>query len=166
MRQKVVSKKTTNKARRLFNKYFIDATTDAKIQFFRYFFVGGIAAVVNIGALFVLKESGVNLIVANIIGFTLGLIVNYLLSRKFVFAEEKMENGVFEFITYAVIGVIGLAIDTFLVWLFTEQMGLWYIFSKVLSTVIVFVWNFVARKVLYMYANRLKKGKDGEAKSK
>jgi len=164
MKEKIVSKKATGKIAALSNKLFMEETTDAKIQFLRYFFVGGIAAVVNIGALFVLKESGVNLIVANIIGFTLGLIVNYLLSRKFVFAKEKMENGIFEFVSYAVIGVIGLAIDTFLVWLFTEQIGMWYIISKVLSTVIVFVWNFVARKVLYINANRSKKGKDAKAK--
>ena len=39
-----------------FNKLFFEKTDDVKIQFFRYLFVGGFAAVINIGSLFVLKE--------------------------------------------------------------------------------------------------------------
>lgn len=160
LEEDILSKKASNRLEKLINKYFKEATSDTKIQFFRYLFVGGLAAVVNVGSLFILKENGLNLIVANIIAFTLGLIVNYLLSRKFVFAEEKMDNGVFEFITYAVIGIVGLLLDTLFVWLFTESFGLWYMLSKVISTGLVFIWNFTGRKGLYIIANRFKEGEE------
>jgi len=131
-------------------KLFKEKTDNTFIQFFRYLFVGGIAAVVNIGMLYVFTDI-INLyyIISNILSFILGLIVNYVLSKKFVFQEETTISKSKEFLIYAIIGVIGLGIDTLLVWLFTDIIGLYYMISKLISTMIVFIWNFGARKVLY-----------------
>ena len=88
-------------------------------------------------------------VLSNIFSFTLGLLANYLLSKKFVFQEKTKISKTKEFIIYSIIGIIGLGIDTVLVWFFTDIIFIYYIFSKIISTGIVFVWNFGARKVLY-----------------
>lgn len=125
-------------------------TNNTLIQFFRYFFVGGIAAVVNIGFLYLLTDlAHFHYIISNIISFTMGLVVNYILSKKFVFQEETTLSKSKEFIIYAIIGVIGLGIDTLLIWLFTDLIHIYYMVSKIISTMLVFIWNFGARKVLY-----------------
>ena len=148
----------SNKSSNLLYKLFIEKTDDVKIQFFRYLFVGGFAAVVNIGSLYILKEFiNFNYIIANIIGFTIGLIVNYILSRLLVFAKEETMNKTFEFIVYTIIGVVGLGLDTLFIWLFTEKLAVYYMLSKVISTGLVFIWNFSARKVMYIIANKLRK---------
>lgn len=135
----------------LFYRLCIEKTDDTKIQFFRYIFVGGMAAVVNIGSLFALKECAhIHYLLANVIGFLLGLITNYLLSKALVFTKENTMGKIAEFISYAIIGVIGLGFDTFFVWLFTDIMTFYYMLSKIISTFLVFIWNFVARKVMYM----------------
>lgn len=134
------------------NKLFREATDNTIIQFFRYLFVGGIAAVVNIGMLYVFTDiMHINYIISNILSFTLGLFTNYILSKKFVFQGETSISKTKEFIIYAIIGVLGLGIDTFLVWLFTDVFKVYYMLSKLISTMIVFVWNFGARKVLYKF---------------
>lgn len=134
------------------NKLFREATDNTIIQFFRYLFVGGIAAVVNIGMLYVFTDIiHINYIISNILSFTLGLFTNYILSKKFVFQGETSISKTKEFIIYAIIGVLGLGIDTFLVWLFTDVFKVYYMISKLISTLIVFVWNFGARKVLYKF---------------
>lgn len=92
---------------------------------------------------------GIYYIVSNILSFTLGLIVNYILSKKTVFTQDVSISKYKEFIIYAIIGVIGLLFDTLLLWLFTDKLALFYLISKILSTFIVFIWNFGARKVLY-----------------
>jgi putative flippase GtrA len=51
---------------------------------------------------------------------------------------------------YGVIGLVGLLFDTGLMYFFTEIIHFYYMFSKVISTLIVLLWNFSARKVLYM----------------
>lgn len=148
--------------KQLLYRLCIEKTDDTKIQFFRYIFVGGTAAVVNIGSLFVLKECcHIHYLIANIIGFLLGLITNYLLSKALVFTKENTMSKITEFASYAIIGVIGLGFDTFFVWLFTDLIALYYMVSKIISTFLVFIWNFVARKVMYMLLP--KKEERGEA---
>ncbi len=129
---------------------FKEKTNNTFIQFFRYLFVGGIAAVVNIGMLYVFTDIiHIHYIISNILSFIMGLSINYILSKKFVFQEETKISSSKEFLIYAIIGVIGLGIDTLLVWLFTDILSIYYMISKLISTMIVFIWNFGARKILY-----------------
>ena len=136
--------------KKLINKFFIQKTDNLLMQFIRYFFVGGIAAVVNVGLLFIFTEiCNINYVISNIFAFIFGLIVNYCLSKKIVFTNENHVNKYFEFIMYAVIGVIGLGIDTLMLFIFTDKFKIYYMLSKIISTMITFVWNFIARKLLY-----------------
>lgn len=131
-------------------KLFKEKTDNVFIQFFRYLFVGGFAAIVNIGMLYVFTDIlYLYYLVSNILSFILGLIVNYLLSKKFVFQDETSISKTKEFIIYTIIGVIGLGLDTLFVWLFTDLTKIYYMLSKLISTAFVFIWNFGARKILY-----------------
>lgn len=136
--------------KKMWSQFFIEKTDNVILQFIRYFFVGGVAAVVNIGMLYVFTDlCHIYYLVSNVISFILGLIVNYILSKKLVFQDETTISKTKEFLIYAIIGVVGLGIDTLLIGLFTSVMNIYYMLSKILSTMIVFVWNFGARKVLY-----------------
>lgn len=136
--------------KKILNKLFIEKTTDTKIQFLRYLFVGGFAAVVNIGSLYVFTEiCNMYYLIANILGFILGLLTNYFLSKLLVFAKEGNFSKFIEFIIYAIIGVVGLGLDTLFLWIFTT-MGIYYLISKLISTALVFIWNFTARKLTYI----------------
>lgn len=142
----------------LINKLFIEQTTDIKIQFFRYIIVGGLSAIVNIGALYVFTEYlHIYYIQSNIIGFVLGLITNYTLSRLFVFAKEDEMNKALEFIIYAIIGIIGLLLDSVFIWIFTNEMKIYYMLGKIISTAMVFIWNFFARKMIYIIIRKNKR---------
>ena len=107
--------------KKMFDKIFIEKTKNTKIQFFRYIFVGGISAIINIGSLYIFTEI-VNLyyLLSNILGFLLGLITNYVLSKILVFTNEEKFNKIIEFTIYTIIGLIGLELDTLLLWLFTS----------------------------------------------
>ena len=145
------------KMKKLIYKLFLEKTEDTKLQFFRYIFVGGFAAVVNIGSLYVLTEFiHLHYLLANVLGFILGLITNYLLSKWLVFSKENNINKVTEFIIYAVIGIVGLGLDTGFVWLFTT-IGIYYMLSKIISTGLVFIWNFFARKIIYVIIDKKEK---------
>ena len=158
--QKNDTKNRKKMENRLMYRLFIEKTDNSKIQFFRYIFVGGFAAVVNIGSLYIFKEAlHMHYLIANILGFVLGLITNYLLSKYFVFAKEKSINKILEFIIYAIIGVVGLGFDTMFMWIFTDKVGMYFMISKLLSTGIVFIWNFGGKKLLYMLIDKKIGGK-------
>lgn len=134
---------------------FLKETRDTKLQFFRYLFVGGFAAIVNIGSLYIFKEYfKIDYLIANVMGFLLGLIVNYTLSKKLIFTKENGLNKTAEFSTYGIIGVLGLVLDTLFMWLGTSIIGIYYLLSKIISTSVVFIWNFSARKILYIIIDK------------
>lgn len=124
-------------------------TTNAMVQFFRYAFVGGFAAVVDWGVVWLVERLGAHYQVGVVCGFFAGLTVNFLLSKWLVFQVEKARTGAGgEFLGYALIGAVGLLLTMGLVHALTEWIGLYFMVSKIIATLIVLVWNFVARKFL------------------
>ena len=99
------------------------------------------------GSLFLITTIGVNYLISVIFAFVIGLAVNYGLSKLLVF-EKSSVNGKIEFLVYGIIGVIGLGFTEIIMYVLTEIAGLYFMVSKVIATIIVLVWNFVARKII------------------
>ena len=136
-----------------FKSLFITKSSNTFIQFFRYIFVGGVAFLADGGSLFLITTIGVNYLISVIFAFVIGLAVNYGLSKLLVF-ENSSVNGKIEFLVYGIIGVIGLGFTEIIMYVLTEIAGLYFMVSKVIATIIVLVWNFVARKIT-LYRNCL-----------
>ncbi|MCI5119638.1 MAG: GtrA family protein [Candidatus Electrothrix sp. AUS4] len=81
-------------------------------------------------------------------GFTIGLLVNYSLAVKFVFRESKLDDKKSEFLIYSIIGVFGLLFTLALMWLLTDVLSIHYTISKAAAVVLVFLFNFYARKTI------------------
>jgi putative flippase GtrA len=115
-------------------------------EFLRYAIVGGMAFCIDIAVLFILTEYyHVYYLLSNIFAFSMGLLTNYILSIIWVFHNRQLKNTKQEFIFFAIIGLLGLGIGQFLLWSFTV-CGLYYLYSKIIATVVVFLWNFIVRK--------------------
>ena len=116
------------------------------MEFFRYAIVGGIAFCIDVTVLFILTEYGdVYYLISNIFAFSIGLLTNYMLSIVWVFNERRLDSIKEEFISFAIIGLVGLGIGQFILWGFTVG-GLYYMYSKIIATMVVFIWNFIVRK--------------------
>lgn len=119
------------------------------IECFKYFWVGLVSAIVNFILLYIFTSLlKIYYIVSNILAFTVSVLVNYYCSKKFVFTKQ-VNNPKKELLIYIIIGIIGLGLDTILLWLITERIGLFYMLGKILTTGIVFFWNYGVRKLLY-----------------
>ncbi len=128
---------------------FVAPTNNTLLQLFRYGFVGGVAFVVDYGSLYVLTEFlSVPYLWSAAIAFILGLVTNYLLSISWVFKKNATMQRWQEFLFFAIIGVIGLGFNELIMYVGTDMLHLHYMLSKLISTVIVFFWNFFARKYL------------------
>jgi putative flippase GtrA len=117
-------------------------------QLVRYTFVGGLAFLVDFGLLYVLTDgAGLYYLLSATLSFLAGLVVNYVLSVSWVFSRRTLESRWAEFLIFAIIGVVGVGLNALFMWLFTEVVGLHYLVSKMGSAVLVFLWNFFARKL-------------------
>ena len=131
------------------SKIIIKKTNNGFIQFVRYGLVSVIALAVDFGGMVLLVELlSIHYLVAATVSFISGLAVNYLLSRAWVFTERKYESRVKEFIIFTSIGIVGLLLNNSIMWLAVEKIGIYYIFSKIIATILVFFWNFGLRKML------------------
>lgn len=128
---------------------FVAPTTNWLLQLFRYGFVGGAAFVIDYGTLFVLTHyAGVPYLWSAAVAFILGLVTNYLISISWVFQHNGKMRVWQEFLFFAVIGIIGLLLNELIMYVGTDLCHLHYMVSKLVSTAIVFFWNFFARKFL------------------
>lgn len=119
-------------------------------QVLQYTWVALVGLVVDFGTLVLLTEfAHVNYLMSAVAGFLAGLAVNFVLSERFVFSSPKFEAVWFRFVIFGVIGLIGLGLLTALMWLQVQVLGLSYILAKVVATVIVYAWNFLARRWMY-----------------
>lgn len=116
-------------------------------QLFRYTIVGGIAFVADYGSLYVLTEYvHLHHLYSAAIAFVVGLTINYLLSTSWVFSVHKTGNRYVEFMVFALIGICGLGFNELIIYVGTDVCQLHYMASKIISTILVFFWNFFARK--------------------
>ena len=67
---------------------------------------------------------------------------------RFVFATDGSKYNVKDFIVFVVLSTIGLGITVVSMYALTDVLGLYYMYSKVISTAIVMIFNFVTRKIL------------------
>lgn len=133
----------------LLNKLFVLPTQSTLLQLFRYGFVGGVAFIADYATLYLCTEFlGIHHLISAACAFTLGLVVNYLLSILWVFANHTQNNRWVEFLVFAIIGIFGLGLNEVIIYLGTDIAGLHYMLSKLISTAIVFFWNFFARKII------------------
>ena len=126
-------------------------------EFMRYLLVGGTAFLVDYGIFFLTKTfffdvyGNIGVYIATALGFTAGLIYNYILSVAFVFESAKEQHKgrtVGAFALFVVIGVIGLLLSEGGMYLFYGLASVHFMIAKVLVAGVVLIWNYTARKLL------------------
>lgn len=127
----------------------IGKTDSNVIQFLRYAAASGVSLLVDFSALYVFTEYvGLHYLVSTVIGYMLGMVVNYFLSTGWVFSKKRFENKAVEFSIFALIGLLGMGLNELSVWFFTEIVMLHYMLSRSISAVIGYLWKYVIRKIV------------------
>lgn len=118
-------------------------------QFARFLVVGGISFAVDYG-LFVLlfHNFGVQYIVASTISFTLSLILNYVLTLKFVFEAKPGRSIALEFAIYIGLNIVALGLNQLILFVSVDTFGISPLVGKLIATAVVLVYNFISRKLL------------------
>ena len=124
-------------------------------QFISYFFVGGVAAIVEWVMFFIFANVlQINYFVSTVIALIFSTTANWILGRITTFKDNntyKDKKAKEAFLVF-VVSAIGLLFNLILMYLFVTVMGfdssLGKTLSKIAATGIVFIWNFLIRKLV------------------
>ncbi len=133
----------------IFTRLFVKKSSHSFIEFFRYFFVAVSALATDFMVLFVLTHFfHVHYLVSAVVSYLSGMVVNYFLSIVWVFRTRRFNDRRKELFIFFTIGIIGLGVNEFLMWLFTDVLLLYYMISRIISAGVGYVWKYIARKLI------------------
>jgi len=120
-------------------------------KFIRFGVVGFSGLFVDFGFTWLSKEKlKIQKYIANAIGFTFAATSNYYLNRVWTF-NSKNPEVVLEFSNFIFVSLIGLAINTLILWLIVSKLKFNFYLSKVFAIIVVMLWNFFAN-LLFTFA--------------
>lgn len=117
-------------------------------QFFRFGIIGILSVGVDMGLLIILTDLvGWDYIVTAALTYSVSVIFNYVLSMRFVFEGREEQNKMLQLSIFVFLSVIGLLFTQLIMCIAVESLGIDYKLAKLVSAMIVAVYNFVSRKV-------------------
>jgi len=126
-------------------------------QFFRYCFAGSIATLADTTlVIFLTKQLGMYYLFATTIGFFVGLIIIYIISIFWIFPrlfkrKKGWKHHAIFFFGFGIVGIGGLFLSLFFMWLFYEYLSFSLLFAKLSTVFLVLWWNFLARRTIVTF---------------
>ena len=115
-------------------------------QIIRFAIVGFIATIIDYALLYILTEYfHIYYLISSVIWFTSSLIVNYILSVIWVF-DVKNKKANQKILLFVILSIIGLIINQIILYTLSDLLNIYYMISKLISTIIVMIYNFITRK--------------------
>ncbi|QEI12149.1 GtrA family protein [Cellvibrio japonicus] len=127
------------------NKYYPLA-----VQFCRYVAVGGIAFIMDFLAFNGILALQLHYMLATVIGFMVGVAVNYCLCVFWVWSGTQARTAK-DILIFTLIGIGGLLLTALLMWLSVDIFSFDARLSKIVVAIIVLFWNFGLRKVFVFF---------------
>lgn len=113
-------------------------------KFLKFGFVGFTGVFVDFGITWLTKEKlHIQKYIANAIGFSSAATTNYFLNRIWTFHSTNPEVMV-EYTEFFIISLIGLGINTFVLWLLVSRFKMNFYLAKLFAIGVVTIWNFLA----------------------
>jgi putative flippase GtrA len=114
------------------------------LKFLKFGVVGFSGLFIDFGLTYLFKEVlHVQKYVSNAIGFMLAASSNYFLNRIWTF-ESTNPNIALEYTEFIVISIIGLIINTAILYLLVSKLKMNFYLSKIFAIAVVTLWNFFA----------------------
>ncbi len=125
---------------------FLEIKNEKIFQIVYYVFFAGAATIFDFGILYLLTDKAhLHYFISAAISYTVGMAVNYTLNKFFNF-KDKDKKIALQFGVFVGVALVGLALNQAIISALVELFGLWYMFAKAVSLLLVMFWSFWAHK--------------------
>jgi len=113
-----------------------------------YIICAGIATLIDLGLLFIFTEFfKIMYLFSATLSYVGGIAINYGLNRKITF-KNKSKKIFKQFMLFVFVAIIGLIFTLIFMSIFVEMFDIWYIFAKLITIGLVFIWSYNANNKL------------------
>ena len=114
------------------------------IEIFRYGISGATTTIINLYLLKVFIDFGMYYILANIISYTISVVVNYILNQRYVFSYTLEAKK--QFMKFIIMRILSLIIDTILFYVAISFFKFPIYWSRLVLTIVMILVTFVLNK--------------------
>lgn len=123
------------------------------LKFIKFGIVGFSGLIIDFLVTYICKEKiKIHKLLSNAIGFCVAATNNYILNRIWTFESSNDKIGL-EFVEFFGVSVVGLSINTLVLWLLTDKLRWNFYFSKLCAIATATIWNFLANYYFTFAAN-------------
>lgn len=116
---------------------------------FKFALTSLVATVIDYGLYMILVYQSFTPVIANTIAYTIAVIINFTLQKKFVFSMEREAKRVF--LLAVGVSVVGLGLSNLIIWKLTQYSFFmdYQFLTKLIATGLVFFWNFYMKRFVF-----------------
>lgn len=108
-----------------------------------FFAIGGACALLDLGLLYLLTDRlGIWYLFSGMLSFLVTATLNFALNKRFTFHNDSPEYRR-QYSKFILVAIMGLAINTMILFLCTSVLGVWYMASRVVASLTAMVWNYL-----------------------
>ncbi|MCC2630659.1 MAG: GtrA-like protein [Candidatus Paceibacter sp.] len=117
-----------------FSKYY---------KILRYLIAGGSAAFVTLSVSFICTSLlHIWYLLSSVIAFCAGFVVSFILQKFWTFSHRSTEKIHHELALYLMVGLINLAINASLMYIFVDIFHIWYLLGQFIATGLIAIFSF------------------------
>ena len=119
-------------------------------QILKFVVTGGTTFLIDFFLLWLFTDvCGINYLISNVLSFSISTVYNFLLSIKWVFDVLDQRSRARNLMWFFILSIVGLGLQQLLMWITVDFWAWHYLFAKFIVSVVVGVFNFITRKVLF-----------------
>ena len=118
-----------------------------KNRIFRFLISGGLAVLANLLLLFLLTEYfRVHYLYSAMLSFSAGFLVTFFLQKFWTFRDNDRSKTTTQMTLTFAVAAINLFLNTFLMFVFVEEVHLWYMLAQALASLLLSIETYFLYK--------------------
>ncbi len=124
--------------------------------YIKYVFSGSMGAAANLFSLaFLVEIAHLYYLVASVLAVLIGYVTSFFLQKFFTFGYTSLTMVHRQMIVYFAISIMNIGINTALVYVCVDILGLWYLLSQLIASILIAIESFILyRRYVFIRQNQ------------